>query len=442
MSSVRGLWPRPRGGALASTFLIVALLILFGFMLAEVAVFDLRSVNRQVERQKAFQAAESGLHRAMVVLSVNPLAGRDGEVFEETLADGSSYSVRFGESSTEPLSVNNLDSFEGRTGAYLGRVVPPHHALLFAEGTSPAGESVLLESLMRVEALPYAVAGTSKVAANSLQVFGAYTGEAAQQAALDNPSAESLRAGHIYGGSGAPDSVGLQGISNVTGDVRTVGGAALSGLTNVRGEVRTGRAPDRLPDFDIERFDNQDVPGVQILSGGPQLLGVLSGPVYIDGSVDFVGALLLLDATVYVANGGDFVVRGALAGRGTVFVTGETVIGLGANFTGNSRIAIFSEGDLTIGEILGGLIPIELPVGLPGLFQGVLMTHGNFKGPPLLIVLGSIYANSPADPTKGNVELGLGSIVAHVSEYTAFASFWLALGGEAEAVQVYWSQLR
>lgn len=122
---------RRRGGALASTFLVIVLLFMFGLTLAELATFDLRIVHRTVERQRAFEAAEAGLNHVIARLGADPRVGTQGEVFQEVLPDGSRFSVIFGESVQDPLSVNNLESFEGQTAAYRGRVVPAHHALLF-----------------------------------------------------------------------------------------------------------------------------------------------------------------------------------------------------------------------------------------------------------------------------------------------------------------------
>jgi hypothetical protein len=75
------------------------------------------------------------------------------------------------------------------------------------------------------------------------------------------------------------------------------------------------------------------------------------------------------------------------------------------------------------------------------------MTQGNFRSNLILNVDGAVYANGLGLPTGGggNVQMnGLVGLnrVTHVSEFTAFASYWLAMGGEAEPVQVYWNQVR
>ncbi len=412
------------GGALASTLLIVLLLFIFGLTLANLATFDLRIVNKHGERQKAFEAAEAGLSRVMTEISRNPAIGTNNEVFQATLSNGTRYRISFATSGPGIKSLNNL---AGLTGKFRGTdAVPPSHALLVAEGTSKAGETAAVETLIRLEALPYALAATRMLQGSGVTVFGAYTG--AEARAAQASGAQPL-IGHTYSGSTAANSTILTS-SNVSGDIRSVGGANVAG-TVVGGTVETNQDPDDLPDFDINRFDpSLPPPGNPALVAGPtgsQLLpGLLTGVVRIGGDVNFLTGVVMTNATVFVD--GDFTAT-TLVGTGTLFVTGETTITAALQLTGASnRLTIFSEKDINL--------------GLGGLFQGVFLTHGNFTTNGALIVLGAVYANSSADPTKGNVALNaLTSVIIHVQEYTAFASYWLALGGEAKPIQVYWNQL-
>jgi hypothetical protein len=409
------------GSALGGTLLVVVLLFVFGLTLANLATFDLRLVNRTGERQMAREAAEAGLNHVTALIGGNPRLGTSNEVYQATLPNGSSYRISF-DSDDPDWSLNNLASL---TMAPRGadRNVPPNHALIFAEGRSRGGEVALIESLIRLEALPYAIAGSGKVRSNlAALVSGAYTGDQAQAGDANLP-------GSVYSGSDASDSTRLGLGSRVSGDLHSVGGAVLTGAV-VEGDVETEHDVEQLPNLDIEDFNTSTVPGVQVLSGG--LLGlplaplVLSGPVYIEGDTTFV-AVTMNNATIFV-NDGDLTVL-ALLGTGAIFVDGRTTFMAAIEFTGADRITLFSDGDIT--------------VGLLGVFRGVLLTNGNFTANGLLTVFGAIYANNPGNPSLGNVSLnGLLSIVHHVEEYTAFASFWLALGGQAEPVQVYWNQLR
>ena len=411
------------GSALGGTLLVIVLLFVFGLTLANLATFDLRLVNQAGERQVAREAAEAGLNHVIALVGQDPTVGQAQEVFEQTLPDGSSYRITF-HSDHENWSLNNLSNLNSAArGA--DRTVPPSHCLIFAEGRSRSGEIALLESLIRLEALPYAVAGSQKVRSSLLgpvTITGALTGALAA-------ASDWGELGSTYSGSGASDSTRFLPGSLVTGDVHSVGGAQVSGVS-IGGDLETGHDPVQLPNLTIADFSTEDVPGCFELPGG--ILGTVvlplllpPGPVYIDGDATFL-AVNLNNSTVYVD--GDLNVV-AMLGRGAVFVNGQTNFLANITLTGSDRITLFSEGDIT--------------VTLAGIFQGVLYTHGNFTSGALLVVRGAIYANNLTDPDKGNVIFnGLNNTVVHVDEYTAFASYWLALGGDAEPVQVYWNQLR
>lgn len=397
------------GSALGGTLLVIVLLFVFGLTLANLATFDLRLVSRNGERQAAREAAEAGLGRVTALIGENPTVGTNNEVFSETLPDGSSYRVSFNPADSD-WSLNNLANLNSRNRGS-DRTVPPNHCLIFAEGRSKGGESALIESLIRLEGLPYAIAGSNKVRSGVLGaaiVSGAPAGSKAS----------------TYSGSGDPDSTRFGLGSNISGDVHSVGGAQLTGVT-VGGDVETNHDVVALPNLNIADFDTSGVPGVQVISGGLLNGLVLSGPVYIDGNATFV-AVTMNNATVYV--NGDLNIA-ALLGSGAIFVNGKTTFTLPITFSGPDRITLFSEEDIS--------------VGIAGVFQGVLMTHGNFTSGAALVVRGAIYANNLTDPSKGNITLnGLLNTVTHDERFTAFASYWLALGGEAEPVQVYWNQLR
>jgi hypothetical protein len=412
-----------RGSALGGTLLVMVLLFLFGLTLADLATVDLRLVNQAGQRQLAREAAEAGLNRVIALIGQDPTVGQAEEVFEETLPQGGSYRITFHPEHPH-WSLNNLSNLNSAARGS-DRTVPPNHCLIFAEGRSPSGEVALLESLVRLEALPYAVAGSQTVRsglAGPVVVAGART---AQQAA----DGEWARLGSTYSGSSAADSTRFPAGSQVTGDVHAVGGAQVSGV-NIGGELETGHDPVQLPNLTLSDFNTEAIPGCYLLPGG--LLGTVvlplllpPGPVYIDGDATFV-AVNLNDSTVYVDGNLQVV---AMLGRGAVFVNGSTTFLANITLTGSDRITLFSEDDIT--------------VALAGIFQGVLYTHGNFTSGAMLLVRGAIYANNLTDPSKGHVELnGLNNTIVHVDEYTAFASYWLALGGDARPVQVYWNQLR
>ena len=399
-----------RGNALGGTLLVMVLLFIFGLTLANMATFDLRLVNRTGERLAAREAAEAGIHHVMTLICQDPTEGTNNNVYEQTFGDGSGYRVTF-DNDDPDFSVNNLASL-GTNPAGRSRLVPPNHCLIFAEGRSKAGEIAIVESLFRLEALPYAVAGTNKLR----------TGLAAQ--ILADPAGGAGSKANTYSGSLASDSTRLGLGTNVDGDVHSAGGAVVAGASY--DSLETNHDPVQLPNLNITDFDTSGISGVDTRGGGLLNGLVLSGPVYIDDDANFA-LVTLNNATVYVD--GDLTVSAALLGTGAIFVNGTTTFTAAVHMSPSARITLFSQGDIS--------------VLLASTFRGVLYTHGDFNsGLVALLVHGAIYAQG-ATPSKGNITInGLASIITHDEAQTSFASFWLAMGGEAEPVLVYWNQLR
>lgn len=408
-----------RGGALASTLIVILFLTVFGLTLVNLSTFDLRTSSHNNQREMAFNAAETGLESVIGELSLDPSKGKTGETFSDTLPDGSSYTVTFDDASGLPYSVNNFEDLTSGRPGYNGRTVPPLHTSLFARGLSPQGEESVVECLIRLEGLPYAVAGTGRVTLNTVQVSGTQR--------LSEVGAPTL-SGNTYSGATGADSTRLLGLTRVTGDARSAGGISVVTPAGVDGEVEPDHAPENLPDLVITDFRNDGTPGVSLRIGGITIAPVLSGQVYFDGDTTLTGASILNDATVFV--NGDLRVLGTLAGTGTLFVTGETSFLNTIQLGGTNRVTLFSQGDINI--------------ALASTFQGVLYTHGNINTGPLLAttIFGAAYAVNYTDPGKGNVNLGIGSNVIHVSELTAFASSYLGRSGEANALRVYWSRVK
>lgn len=403
------------GAALASTLLIILFLTLFAFTLANLATFDLRTSSRNAQKQMAFEAAQAGLDAVTAELSTDPTLGKADEVFTATLSDGSSYRVTFDDAETgQPFSANNLDSLTPEPIGYDGRNVPAFHASLFAVGTSPSGETSIVESLIRLEGIPYAVAGSETVQLRNMNVSDPDPGEVA----------------HVYSGRTGLDSLRISGLlSTITGDARSAGIVSVTGGANVVGDEDSNISPETLPILDIANFDTSTIPGHQVHPGGPQLIDLSMGPGdhYVNGSAQYL--VLTLDrARVYVD--GDLQVA-AVLGTGTIFVNGETTFVANVNMTGPNRITLFSDGDINF--------------TLATIFQGVVYSRGNIQASGLFQVIGAVYSVGKSTG-GGNIELGglllpLSNVIYN-SESTAFASFWLAQGGEADAVRVYWRRLR
>lgn len=495
-----------RGSALGTSLLLILFFVVFALTLINISTFDLRTVNRNGQKQLAFGAAQAGIDRAIAELTGDPRTGLAKEVFTAVQSDGSRYTVSFDSDGSGPWCVNNLANF-GTAVGFSGRTVPPQHASLFAIGVSPTGETSTVECLIRLEGLPFAVAGTQTTTLNTARVVGIdklsdvdgllnglATGLLGNVASgivgglLDNaignlitntvnPVIGAITGGSqradIYSGSGAADSTTLTSTS-VTGNLRSVGGFRdIPGIlgNHIAEEVLTYDDPYTLPDIRISDFNTQSTPGTLFLTpvqarqraslsvgglttalggildltggliGVPGLGGVasslnlddinpsakFSGSIYIDGDLDLslLDVMIMDRATIYV--NGNFS-AGVLMGTGAIFVNGKTDLNLALPLNGSSdRIAIFSEDDINF--------------NLVSVVQGVVYSHGNVNSTLALTVIGAVYAVNNIDPSKGHVNLGLGSTVIYSSEITSFASYWLAMRGAADAVMVYWREL-
>lgn len=476
--------PRPRGNALGGTLLVTVLLFLFGLTLANLATFNLRTVDRASGRQQALEAAEAGLNEVAVLLSQNPQLGTDPSLsgdpdfdtrldFEKTLANGSHYKVTFNREQPN-WSYNNLVSFSS-TPAGGGRTVPPGHALLVAEGWSQQkGQSVLLESLVRLEAFPYAVAGVRELSLHDTTVQGLGT------------SANELT-GNLYGGA----TVSLTN-SNIKGDVVHVGALTQSG-TSISGKTKPS-STQTLPNFDLNEFDTSRLPVHETLTPFEaekrtvfeEKAYFISGSVNLgsrrpDGTVITTSLGLLLTPLVPVLDpvlvpllglGLEDIIniinRPEVTLNNSVIyvdgnVTGNHIKGTGAFFVNGTAKFVNSRVSATVDDRLTLFAEEDIYLVGKTFFGGVMLTHGNVYIDGMVDVRGAIFA--PGTPTSSGGQvlkrqwaatsivgrllqiLGLTSyepsLIERFEEQTASASYWLALGGSgSKPVFTYWNQLR
>ncbi|MCA9791178.1 MAG: hypothetical protein KC910_05260 [Candidatus Eremiobacteraeota bacterium] len=422
-----------RGLALLPVLMVGLLLLLFGLTLVNLATVNYRAAAIRFDQQVALEGARAGVDEVAAELMNDVDFGKAGQAVSQTLADGCTYRVTFAVG-PEPYSVNNLDGL-GTASGWNGRTVPPHCAHLVAVATTRTGRRRIVESVVTLETIPYTLAGSGTVSGDSITVAGADSLVSAL--AGDNP----LPA-HVYSDSSSGTAITLSGPSVVSGDVRTPGGVSLDPLTTVGGTVDPGASSVQLPLLDIQSFSNVSFPGVQVVpggsygllspvntTGGPGLPAthVLSGPVYIDGSVHLTGNVLLQNAFVFVDGSGDFEVDGMLTGTGSLFVTGDTSFLGAAVLDQDNKIAVFGQGT------------IEIPTG--SFFQGALYSNAGITTATNMTVLGSVIANGPGGPAS--VQLGALSRVIHVPEISAFASYWFARGGNAAGVRrLFWNEVR
>jgi len=399
----------------------ICLMLVFALTVVHMSSFYYRAANLQKEELLAREAAQAGLAETARRISLDPRLGASNEKLFEQLG-AANYTVDFG-----TTSKNNFGGFQPAAGPQ-GRNVPPNTALIWSVGETPSGARSTVEALLVLEALPFPVQSTGKVEGTTVTIAAAPNLAAVQSGAPPLP-------GSLYAGSSDNDAVRLTGLCTLTGDLRTPGHAQLAGAVTVLGEVQEGAQPVEVPNLDIASFENSSLPGVTVLSGGtynfltnPVRVGtglpgmhILRGPIYVDGSIQLVGPVVLDQAQIFVANGGDFRVDGVATGQGSLFVTGRTTLTAGTVLRNEDRIAVFSQGDL---QILTG-----------GLFQGVLYTHGKLTVGLGLTVVGAVVAHG------GDISLGSLAQVVHLPEYTQFASYWLGRGGGAAVKLRYWGEL-
>lgn len=399
----------------------ICLMLVFALTVVHMSSFYYRAANLQKEEMLAREAAQAGLAETGRRLSLNPELGGTGEKLTEQLG-AANYTVDFSLSSR-----NNLGQLHAATTTD-GRDVPPNTALICSVGESPNGTRRTVQALVALEALPFPVQSTGRVDGTTVTIAGAASLADVQSGAPPLP-------GSIYAGSSASDAVRLNGVSTLTGDLRTPGHAQLDPLVTVLGEVQENAAPVEVPDLDITSFENSSQPGVTVISGGtyncltnPIRIGAglpavhtLRGPIFVDGDITLIGPVLLDQAQIFVANGGNLKIAGIATGQGSLFVTGKTTLTAGTVLRNEDRIAVFSQSDL---EILAG-----------GVFQGVLYTKARLTVGLGLTVVGAVVAHG------GDISLGSLCQVVHLPEYTSFASYWLARGGVASVKLRYWGEI-
>lgn len=414
-----------RGAALLSGLLVIALLMIFSLTIVNLASFHYRSVQHQQALLEAREAAQTGLSETVRRLSTDPTFTADirGSI------GSSSYSVSF-QPGGAPWSSNNLGGFTAVPG-WSGRSVPAHCALILARGQSRGGDQRTVEAVVHLEALPFPVESSGQISGTNVLVGGAASLAAYQT------SGSTLKAS-VYSGSSEANSIQIQGTSQISGDVRTLGQAVLGPLVSVGGQVLNHSSSMTIPDLNISHFDNSGTPGVTVIAsgnydavtnpvGGVPGLHRFTGSVYIDGPIHLTGPVQLNQASIFVANQGDFSVdAGALLGQGSMFVTGKTTFPAGSVLQNNSQIAVFSDKDL---EISSG-----------GFFQGVLYSHAKIKTGAGIKVMGAVIGKGGGGG-RGDLDLATGGQIIHLPEYTSFASYWLARDGGAPMKLLYWGEL-
>ncbi|MHB2019122.1 MAG: hypothetical protein ACYCW6_19405 [Candidatus Xenobia bacterium] len=361
---------------LAGVLMLIMLATLLGFAMASTSTLDLQVSVHTAANQTGRDQAEEILANALANLLQNVNWGTGTKNVPSMPLTGSSWNALTFDSSVAqaegiPVSINNLSqtSVAGPNGA-----VAAYTAQLYAGVPTGSGMTVA-ELVVQDHYYNYALAATCPINGGNNMVV----------AALPDVSTASsdLLPGSVASNSSDqsnPWAIQLGTDSQVTGDIRAVGGIQLDPSCYVGGAVTPNQASVAIPNIYLD--GNLDVSeATTVPSTTPQDLNV-SSLQYCTGDLSLSGNLQLTNGILVVS--GNLSVGGGIQGTGAIFVGGATTVQQSVNMQTDDTAAIVSQGDLT----LGGQSQATSS------FNGIVYTAGNLTAHDLT-VRGCVIANSP-----------------------------------------------
>ncbi len=365
-----------RGIALVSTLLLASVLLVMVMGMVTLARHQSFRAVDHANRLAALYVAESGLAATLDQLSQSS-SWVDGFQSEPTVGGRGIFTVTFNTtgSNFQPTdSVNNLDSdvaVDGPRGP-----VPPRSALVVVVGRAGGNERIVEAVVARgmTVSTPGPLASNDTIRLQgSLEVSGIESLE----------SRNAVEAGiHSNRASGPGATIQWQPLlagdrANVSGKVSSVdpAGSAIDFGSNPALYNTAGFEPgaDRraMPNLDIPATvaQNRTASGVT-LTAGTTTLG--AGKHYISG-LSYTGDLVLQNgAELYVE--GDFDVNGAVRGEGSIYVSGSTRLRGDTAINGQQKMALLSEGDVSLEGYNGTAYLESIPGAAPilGDINGIL----------------------------------------------------------------------
>lgn len=368
------------GISVATTLMVVAVLLSLGLTLLAVSLHHLSVSSRLGHLERARQAAES-----VVALAI-----------EKLLADTGYGCSRHGREDLEmmpranyagpgrltfvagpfPYSTNNLAG-DAAVAGYGGRVVPPHSAQLIGVCTS-GGVTRSVLALLSQPPFPYAVACNGPLTSGGNLRLASV---ASSQDLLDN----RLGTASLVSNGTGPQALVLGPNTDVAGDLRSAGDIVLDvATTRVRGEILSRAAPVAIPRIDVASLD-------PIATGRSQVAvepsAQLDNPAYQgfvrrSGDLNVRGGLTLDNGVLYVD--GDLTVEGGVRGVGAVLVTGRVNLEGGADLSSDAHLALVS----------GGEMRLRGQNADTSFFQGLIYSGGSFSADDITVV-GSLIVQPP-----------------------------------------------
>ncbi len=373
--------PGGRGASLASTLMLVAVLVTLSFALAGVGVSNLSFTTRLESLEHGRALSESVIALATDHLRTDVTIGTPanrGGLLEMRPRTGPgrallTFDPLLAARHSIPCSTNNLAGDVAVPG--WGRAVPPASAHLVGCATV-GGVTRNVEILLQMPAFPYAVAAGGNLRSNGNLLVGSVP-EGADPTTLDE---EELGPGNLLSNAPGSSSLVLGPNSRVTGDLRAGGEVLVDPRgSRVGGQVKQNLAPVNLPRLDVRDYD-------PVAQGRSQVrhlaMDELSDPALIgfvrrQGDLRIRDGLALDNGVLFVD--GDLRIDDGVHGVGAIFVTGDTVLHGGSSLASDNQVALVSGGDV---QIVGG--PNSH-------FQGMLYSDRDFRATQVM-VLGSLVA--------------------------------------------------
>lgn len=384
-----------RGIALISTLILCIVLLVMVLGMITLARQQSFLAVQHVNNLAALYVAESGL--AQVANELSQDAGWTlGYTDEPTVGKRGTYTVRFnttGLNIQPEESINNLAGDAAVDGPRGAASVPPHTAYIVVLARAWAGqrrlEAVLSRGVLMAEMAPLVSTGKIDLK-GSLSVDGV-------RSLTDTETVEAGIHSNRSGGPGASIAWAPLGATDravVSGKVSTVAAGA--------GTIDFGPDPSRYttagfdPGADLRQMPGINIPATVSANSGatvptltPGLTTLPAGKYYLGSGCSLNGDLVLEEgAELYVE--GDLDVNGAIRGQGSVFVNGESHLRGDISINASNRLALLSQGDVTMQG-----------------FDGMAYLNGMPGAPPILADVNGIvdqmvyHLDNPTDLTTG-----------------------------------------
>lgn len=368
---------RRRGVGLGTTLIVTAIVALLGFALAGASVTHINLMTHTGNASMALDLARSSVHVALGHLFTDKdfrqtvtVNGPGGAVGQLTFDPAQAASLGI------PLSENNLTGGSSKLAAD-NQMVPEEGAYLVGVATV-RGVTRRVKAVVHLPPFPFAAASDGPIVSPGSLVVGSL--RPGQDP--NSPPNRLLPADLLTNDTGMA-ALTLGPATTVRGDLRSGGGVSLDPGVQVGGRVLTSQAPRLVPSMSVTALDpDQPAPnGHPFLALEPTYPATtFTGTLRGTGTVTVNGRLKLDRALVYID--GNLEINGGVDGTGVLVTTGNLTVNGQANVVADSRVAMLSQGKITLagngpaGSSIKGLVYAEGGVDAKQLkLQGALVAR-------------------------------------------------------------------